>query len=63
MTDSLLLKTPSQDLRKPSRSSHGVCVGYLSVTCSCAVLGALNFLGYLLSPELLILTLFPLSFA
>jgi hypothetical protein len=26
------------------------CVGYLSVTCSCAVVGALDFLGSLLSP-------------
>ena len=37
------------------------CVGYLSVTCSCAVFGALDFLSSLLSPELLIRTLLPPS--
>jgi hypothetical protein len=37
--------------------------GDLSVTCSRAVLGALDFLSSLLSPELLILTLLPLPFA
>ena len=39
------------------------CVGYPSLTCSCAVLGALDFLSFLQSPELLILTLLPLPFA
>jgi hypothetical protein len=55
--------------RAPRRSLEGIlvrltgCVGYLSVTCSCALLGAPDFLSFLLSPELLILTLLPLPFA
>ena len=56
----------SGEQRPPRRPLEGIlarltgCVGYLSVTCSCAVLGALDFLSFLLPPELLILTLLPL---
>ena len=57
-----LRKTPSQALRRHPRSSHGVC-GLPIRDISCAVLGALDFLSFLQSPELLILTLLPLPFA